>query len=327
MGTINANVGGTWRKAASMHANVGGTWRKAKTVYVNVGGVWRPITFGPEATGGSSYTSTIGGDTYMVHVFNNTGTFTVTSGGLFDILVIGGGGGGGSWYGGGGGAGGVAVAYGVTLDAVSYLAAVGLGGNGSTANTNEGQNGDYSYFAPSSTGVPLLQAPGGGGGGSYYAPTGKNGGCGGGAAWNGSSTSYGGSVVYFGNSIGYSYGQAGANVLNSTGNGGGGGGAVEKPADVPKFTSPTSCNGGIGAGIAFTSDTTQRYGGGGGGARYNNTNSAGGDGGGGYGGCLYNGTVYPPGNGFDTRGGGGGGAYTGTGGKGGSGWVAIRYKI
>ena len=67
------------------------------------------------ATGGTETTTTIGSDTYRIHTFTSSGTFTVTSGSKnVEYLIIAGGGGGGGhssegYYndgGGGGGAGG-----------------------------------------------------------------------------------------------------------------------------------------------------------------------------------------------------------------------------
>ncbi|MEX2369296.1 MAG: hypothetical protein WD552_02820, partial [Candidatus Paceibacterota bacterium] len=57
------------------------------------------------ATGGSSvYDTTVNGTRYRVHVFYSSGTFSVSSGGQIEYLLIGGGGGGGnSGIGGGGG--------------------------------------------------------------------------------------------------------------------------------------------------------------------------------------------------------------------------------
>ena len=57
------------------------------------------------ATGGSSSSITVSGNAYTLLTFTSTGTLTVSTAGLFDVLLIGGGGGGGngSDYGYGGG--------------------------------------------------------------------------------------------------------------------------------------------------------------------------------------------------------------------------------
>jgi hypothetical protein len=59
------------------------------------------------ATGGTITNYTEGSISYRAHIFTNSGTLTVTSGGTIDALVVaGGGGGGGNDQGAGGGAGG-----------------------------------------------------------------------------------------------------------------------------------------------------------------------------------------------------------------------------
>ncbi len=65
-------------------------------------GVLSPAFGGVAATGGTMKTT----DTYMVHTFTESGTFTVTHGGKVDVLLVAGGGGGGAARCGGGGGGG-----------------------------------------------------------------------------------------------------------------------------------------------------------------------------------------------------------------------------
>jgi hypothetical protein len=110
---------------------------------------------------------------YRVHVFENTGTFTVTQlgndptwGNKVWYLTVAGGGGGGSDMGGGGGAGGVVENQIHTVTTTSYGVTVGAGGAGSTgvygANPVPGYTGSNSVFGSTET------ALGGGGGGSGH---------------------------------------------------------------------------------------------------------------------------------------------------------------
>ena len=114
---------------------------------------------------------------YRIHVFENTGTFTVsqlgndpTWGNKIWYLTVAGGGGGGSDMGGGGGAGGVIENQMHTITTTSYSVTVGAGGAGSTGpyanNPVPGFTGSNSVFGSIAT------AAGGGGGGSghYTAP-------------------------------------------------------------------------------------------------------------------------------------------------------------
>ena len=96
-----------------------------QSVYAEVYGV---------ATGGTSSSITVSGQAYTLLTFTASGTLTVATAGLFEILAFGaGGGGGGNASGstkGGGGAGG-----GCKVQAIVYLSAnqtitVGAGGTG-----------------------------------------------------------------------------------------------------------------------------------------------------------------------------------------------------
>ena len=114
------------------------------------------------ATGGTVTQS--GG--YTIHTFTSNGTFTPTTSGTVDVLVIGGGGGGGSGnstqcvMGGGGGAGGFVYQAGVAVSAQSYSITVGAGGQGGWSGAlNNGVNGGSSFFGS------VVGANGGGGGG------------------------------------------------------------------------------------------------------------------------------------------------------------------
>lgn len=108
---LNVNVAGTWRGLAGngVQVNVAGTWRTVNFGYVNVAGTWKLVyTNFNSATGGNSTTDVsdyLGtGQTWRVHVFTSSGTFSVSQGPqTFKYFVLGGGAGGG--YGTGGGRG------------------------------------------------------------------------------------------------------------------------------------------------------------------------------------------------------------------------------
>jgi hypothetical protein len=86
-----------------------------------------------QISGGTATTYTSGGVTYNVHTFTSSGTLTVTSSGLVDVLVVGGGGGAGVDYGSGGGGGGALIEKGgVFLEGGSTTVTVGAGGAGGT---------------------------------------------------------------------------------------------------------------------------------------------------------------------------------------------------
>jgi hypothetical protein len=119
-----------------------------------------PITY-PVASGGteSTYNSILG--VYKQHVFTSNGTFTVTGGGTFEVLVVGGGGGGGM-LGGGGGGGGVTIASGI-VNPGSFSVEVGQGG---TAQVGWATSGDIARKGGRSS-VFNVVAHGGGGARSY----------------------------------------------------------------------------------------------------------------------------------------------------------------
>jgi hypothetical protein len=75
---------------------------------------------------------------YRYHTFiDASSTFTVTTRGFIEYLVIGGGGGGG--HGGGGGAGGAATASSYSGTSVTYAGGGGATGNGNTGAAGGGQ--------------------------------------------------------------------------------------------------------------------------------------------------------------------------------------------
>jgi hypothetical protein len=126
------------------------------SAWVNVGGVG----YG-EATGGqSTATITVGGESYTLLTFTSSSTLTVTSAGLFDVLVVGGGGGGGRRVeenigAGGGGAGGI-IQQTIYLDANATVT-VGAGGATQSSTNARGKTGSFSR-------VNQVCAGGGGGG-------------------------------------------------------------------------------------------------------------------------------------------------------------------
>jgi hypothetical protein len=253
----------------------------------------------------SSYISSIGGtrftyDTYVVHVFESSGAFTVDKNILCDILVVAGGGGGGVVGWGGGGAGGVIYKTNVPLGPGMYNVMVGLGGS-------PGNNG-------SNSSVLTITAVGGGSGGTYPNGNGKNGGSGGGGA---ADTGLGGLGIT-------GQGNNGGSAVGSTGGGGGGAGTPGSPGTF--IFDALGGNGGDGLEISITGTPTYYGGGGGGATNFGGLEYAGkgGLGGGGNGGDNFFGAGSTGTPGTDGTGGGGGGGSSG-GSPGGSGIVIIRY--
>ena len=275
--------------------------------------------------------TTDGSDTIIK--FNETGTYTFTPVGTFNVeyLVVAGGGAGGGYYlAGGAGAGGLRTnrsgatsggggsaeaTYGVTAQA--YTITVGAGGVG--VSTGEGTDGSNSSIVPAS-GTSIISI-GGGAGGFTDTGTANSGGSGGGADGYGSNSAGSGTA-----NQGYA-GGAGTGSGASYGSGGGGGaGAV---GDTGKTTGSGDGGVGVANNILISSVTDTFYAGGGGGS-INSTSVAGGAGGNGGGGAgaITNGGDAT--SGTANTGGGGGGvgnntASHGTGGSGGSGIAIIRF--
>lgn len=162
-----------------------------------------PANFSNTATG----TYTDGNNYAWKYVqFNASGTLTVTTAGLAEILIVSGGGGGGTTGGfvGGGGGGGAAYFTPVTLTAVAYTVTVGAGGAGGAS------QGNISGFkAPGFTGIRMAMLGGGAGG--------SNGGVGGtGSSGGGGSNASGGTAsfsnAFGGNGVDYTGGGAGGNA-------------------------------------------------------------------------------------------------------------------
>ena len=277
-------------------------------------------------------------------------SFTPTEDLWCDILVVGGGGGGGR-FGGGGGGGGVLFSANLKINAgSSVIVKVGDGGAGAAVFDN-GINGANGYNSTIIINSIEYIAVGGGGGGTKttgYGLAGNAGGSGGGGSHaNAIPRGTGGisnknnyvNFQSFGNSGGI--GRLGITGSEPTYSSGGGGGAGSKGSD---FTNTTGGgNGGQGKDfISYFGTNVGHNGyfaGGGGGNTYINAGNRGyGNGGlglyGGGGNGGFDGTLeYSADNGLiNTGGGGGGGKYDGTtsgsesGGKGGSGYVIIRYR-
>jgi len=277
--------------------------------------------------------------------------YTIPSGVVCDILIVGGGGGGGR-FGGGGGAGGVLFATNVSLTAGQIK--VGRGGTG-TVNGNyiKGENGaDSSLYVPAFP-YTFVASGGGGGGTRLLNSSGGNGGaggCGGGGSqsndgaggYPGSSIQSGfapGFYIYFlsyGNSGGY--GRPNVQGVEPSHASGGGGGAGGNGSSYSNSTG--GGNGGAGRDYSVQFGTSVGhngwFAGGGGGNTYqgagNRGYANGGNGlfGGGGNGGYDGGTELSGDNALANTGGGGGGSkWDGSGslngGNGGSGAVIIRY--
>ena len=257
------------------------------------------------ATGGSSSSVTVSGTAYTLLTFTSDGTLTVTTAGLFDVLLFAGGGCGGRDGGGGGGAGGVLQST-IYLDANQSIV-VGAGGAGSATNPNAG------LASSIGTSARNLHVVGGGFGSgiqsstSDYSPA-IRGGSGGGGALSNAQTSLTGSISLAPSISGF----AGGNGVLST-SGGGGGGAT---AVGTNGSGSVGGNGGAGYDVdAFTGAGSLFKAGGGGG-----TGSSGGTGGSGVGGNRNSSASANTASG-------GGGSASGAGGSGGSGIVYIRFKV
>ncbi|ETB63583.1 TPA: hypothetical protein DIC38_02645 [Candidatus Nomurabacteria bacterium] len=261
------------------------------------------------ASGGTETTINVGGIDYKVHTFLSSGTFTVTSGGGIEYLVVGGGGGteNNNAAVGGGGAGGVLTGS-TSTDAGSYSITVGSGGLGYFGGTpGQGQQGGSSSIGS------LVVATGGGASNSL-----PNGGSGAGGTAYSSSYGPGGTGIA---GQGYPGGAASA-----TRRAGGGGGASQAGGN----SGINNYGGDGGDGIQSSiNGTATYYGGGGGGAGY--TTNGQGDGGLGGGANGSYGAPTSNQNGTPNTGGGGGGSKlfssTVRSGSGGSGIVIIRYPM
>lgn len=291
------------------------------------------------ATGGNTVND-IGG--YRIHRFTSDGTFTVSSSGYADVLIIGGGGAGGGA--GGGGAGAFLYFPNRKIDAGSYQASIAA--TSSPSGQNVTANGNNTTFIG-------ITAYGGGGGGNYSNDSntnnGLNGASGGGGGWNNSGgLPSGGLAAYSDQGNVGGFGNNGFIAYTA----GGGGGAGEQGYDA---RTTIAGNGGVGRFCDILGPGYWWAAGGGGGAQgttgggyytvYPNIGGNGGIGGGGGGGSWSNSTPGTGGGlalnagGAGTTGvGGNAGANTGSGGggqgisvnvsgQGASGIVVVRYKL
>jgi len=302
----------------------------ALTTSMNVysGSGWDQMSNKLSATGGTESTYTYGGINYKVHKFTSSGTLTVNSGGLVDVLVVAGGGGGGGSTAGGGGAGGLLWTTGFTVAGGSFSVIVGAGGTGSRSadygvpNNTVGVNSVFSTktaigggygFGGKSTGSRLASAGGSGGSGGYY---------------SGNDI-----LVNAGGSGTSGQGYDGTTSVATADWGGCGGGGAGGFGGNNASNVATTRYGGVGVNMSSyfgTSVGASGYfcGGGGGGVTSALGASPGGNGGGGNGGPGDS-SAQPTSGSTNTGGGGGaGGFYQSTnngGGNGGSGIVLIRY--
>ena len=297
---------------------------------VEVGGVVHGYTK-ISATGGTESTTNAPG--YTTHTFTSDGTFTVTTPGLVEYLIVAGGGSGGSGRtdnntpGAGGGGGGV-------LSGKCFVAtgshAVVIGDGGASVSWGSG-GGSGGINGGNSSFNGRVAIGGGGGRRNEIWTTSSNGGSGGGCAGGGSSQA--GAVfnkskdpgrgitgaIPQGNDGGRPYPDA----SNASGDNaaGGGGGAGSKGFDAYYAGAGVGGDGGYGV-ISTISGSSITYAGGGGGA--GPTAGSGGSGGGGNGNNT-NGNASSGTNGLGGGGGGQRGNGGGNSGAGGSGIVIIRY--
>ena len=273
------------------------------------------------ATGGT--VTTFG--SYKIHTFTTSGTFSVTSPGDIEYLIIAGGGAGGnreeySYYtAGGGGAGGYLESNSFTVSVSNYSIVIGAGGSASGTASTDGGNGSNTTFGS------IAAIGGGGGGGNNIGTALSNGGSTGGAAMQA------GTVGVPTTGQGNAGGAHNASEPKHAG-GGGGAGGVGQDGD-----GTSAGDGGIGKYSSITGTSIGRAGGGGGGGGYYGTTdieppgsaSEGGGAGGTSGGSGSTGTSGTSGT-INTGGGGGAGPSVGAStssspGNGGSGVVIIRY--
>ena len=258
--------------------------------------------------------------------FANSGSFTIDTNIICDILIVGGGGSGGGYSGGGGG-GDVIYKSNYTLNSGTYTITVGNGGTAPRSGSDNyinGNPGETSSITSTNLNFIPIYAAGGGGGIGYNKSTPTTTPTAGSIA-NGNFSSGGGGGA---GSDSQNYSSGSGNGVSGNGGksigiygSGGGGGATGNGGDATTSTNSA----GIG-GTGYTSSITGTsigYGGGGGGSSWTGPSANSGTDGGGNGGRDTTSTAT---NGATNRGGGGGGAPTGyNGGNGGSGVVIIRY--
>jgi hypothetical protein len=125
-----------------------------------------PVKAGITSATGTASSFVASGITYNLWTYTASGTFTVASAGLVDMLLLAGGGGGNGQNGGptaagDGGAGGLLQRYYIWLDLGDYSVTVGGGGGA-------GSQGGDTYLTNTTTSRQVDLAWGGGGGGYSY---------------------------------------------------------------------------------------------------------------------------------------------------------------
>jgi hypothetical protein len=254
---------------------------------------------------------------YWYHTFGASGAFIPKQSLTCDILQIAGGGSGGSYNGGGGGAGGLLAFTSQSLTAISHNVTVGGGGTGAV--NNRGNQGSNSQFAS------LTASVGGGFGADYVTvAAGGTGGSGGGANPSANGTTAGGSPTSGQGNAGGS-GSTNNSTYRSSGGGGGAGAAGGNGIASTPGTAGAGGNGssaysswGIATGTGQNIAGTVWYAGGGGGA--SSVGAAG------NGGATAGNSAGASLSALANSGSGSGGAYTGNAaGNGGSGIVIVRY--
>jgi hypothetical protein len=187
----------------------------------------RPVVV---ATGG---TVTTPGDGYQYHTFTTSGTFTISTAGRIDAVIVSAGGGGGRGVtdgsgdigGGGGGGGGVLELLDDLEPVGAHAVGVGVGGPAGAADGNNGTQG-----ADSSYRTHIPDGGGYGGGGLRTGNVGGDGGNGGGSAADDGLA--GGNPTFQGGAPGYTGGASGNNPGGSSGGGGGASAAGDGNAGV-----------------------------------------------------------------------------------------------
>ena len=249
------------------------------------------------ATGGTSSSITVGGESYTLLTFTASSTLTVTKAGVFDVLVVGGGGGGGTsgtLSCGGGGAGGYREYSKIYFDANQTVTIGGGGGVNGTRGAHSRCGQPFAAGGGTMKGYELPRQGASGAGGGYYTTP---------AVGDGITGNNGGSGGLYNSGGGGGAGGVGGNSSGGVGGAGGPG------LDASAFR-----------GEAAT--TTYYAGGGGGEPNSNGTGGSGGLGGvGGGGNGKINGVRGATAGAANT--GGGGGA---DGAAGGSGLVLVRFK-
>lgn len=226
--------------------------------------VYLEVTYRPEIIGGETISINIADKYYRLHMFKNVGDniFSISRGGLVDVLVVAGGSGGGGgisgdYWGGGGGAGEVVWSTSTTVSVGEFTATVGDGGFSATSASQGGNAGNPSsvFDITAKSGTAARNGYGGNSGNGFTGggrgTSGRGAGGGAGASENGGDGGlYGGDggdgidlSAFLGSTIGddgwFGGGGAGYNADSSGGIGGKGGGAT------PTSSSSTVNNSGM----------------------------------------------------------------------------------